>query len=55
MSHAKETFSRNAADSAVHSLIEEVELTPKPGLLIGSITAHTKICLSNSCENPHDH
>ncbi|MGM1035057.1 triphosphoribosyl-dephospho-CoA synthase [Peribacillus frigoritolerans] len=33
MSHAKETFSRNAADSAVHSLIEEVELTPKPGLV----------------------
>lgn len=29
----KEAFSRYAADSAVHSLIEEVELTPKPGLV----------------------
>ncbi|WHY59210.1 triphosphoribosyl-dephospho-CoA synthase [Peribacillus simplex] len=33
MRNAKEAFSRYAADSAVHSLIEEVELTPKPGLV----------------------
>ncbi|MFJ7470195.1 triphosphoribosyl-dephospho-CoA synthase [Peribacillus frigoritolerans] len=33
MSNAKEAFCRYAADSAVHSLIEEVELTPKPGLV----------------------
>ncbi|WP_260284882.1 triphosphoribosyl-dephospho-CoA synthase [Peribacillus aracenensis] len=33
MRNAKEAFSRYAADLAVHSLIEEVELTPKPGLV----------------------
>ncbi|WP_050183964.1 triphosphoribosyl-dephospho-CoA synthase [Domibacillus robiginosus] len=33
MSHAKRTFSRYAASTAVLSLIEEAELTPKPGLV----------------------
>jgi triphosphoribosyl-dephospho-CoA synthase len=33
MSNEKEAFCRYAADSAIHSLIEEVELTPKPGLV----------------------
>ncbi|MCI2257044.1 triphosphoribosyl-dephospho-CoA synthase [Domibacillus sp. PGB-M46] len=33
MSRAKKTFSRYAASAAVLSLIEEAELTPKPGLV----------------------